>query len=54
VNGEVIESDVADAVSLSPFVREQLSVDACAREFVISDSGVGSSGIVSLQPFISG
>jgi hypothetical protein len=30
VNGSVIESDVFEAVGLSFFVREQLSVDSCA------------------------
>jgi hypothetical protein len=47
VNGAVIESDVAEAAALSRFVREQLSVDVCAREFVLSD--VESSAIASLQ-----
>jgi hypothetical protein len=54
VNGAVIESDVAEAAALSPFVREQLSVDGCAREFVLWDSSVGSSAIVSLKHFFSG
>jgi hypothetical protein len=54
VNGAVIESDVAEAAALSWFVREQLSVDCCARELVISESGIESSGIASLQRFFSG
>jgi hypothetical protein len=54
VNGAVIESDVAEAAELSPFVREQLSVDACAREFVICDSGIESPAIASLQSLLSG
>jgi hypothetical protein len=54
VNGAVIESDVAEAVALSPFVREQLSADACAREFVICESGIESSAIASLQSLLSG
>jgi hypothetical protein len=55
MNGAVIESDVAEAAALSPFVREQLSVDWCAREFVIldnkseSESGVGRSGMAALE-----
>jgi hypothetical protein len=52
VNGAVIESDVAEAAALSLFVREQLSVDACAREFVLS--GIESSAIASLQSLLSG
>jgi hypothetical protein len=54
VNGSVIESDIAEAAALSSFVREQLSVDYCAREFVIFDRGFKPSGIASLQRFFSG
>jgi hypothetical protein len=48
----MVEIDIAEAAALSSFVREQLSVDCCAREFVICDS-VGSSAITSLQHFLS-
>jgi hypothetical protein len=54
VNGAVIESDVAEAAALSPLVREQLSADACAREFVICDSEIGSPAIASLSRLLSG
>jgi hypothetical protein len=54
VNGAVIESDVAEAVALSPFVREQLSADACARQFVVCQSGLESSAIASLLSLLSG
>jgi hypothetical protein len=54
VNGAMIESDVAEAAELSPFVREQLSVDACAYKFVICDSVLGSSAIASLESLLSG
>jgi hypothetical protein len=54
VNDAVIESDVAEAAALSPFVREQLFVDACAPEFVVHDSGVGLSAIASFQSLLSG
>jgi hypothetical protein len=51
VNGSVIESDIAEAVGLSLFVREQLSVDYCAREFSIFEPGFESSVISSFQSF---
>jgi hypothetical protein len=35
VNGSVIESKVSEAAALSPAVREQLSVDGCARKFLL-------------------
>jgi hypothetical protein len=54
VNGGMIESDIAEAVALSPFVREQLSVDCCAHEFVICDNDIDSSSIASLQSLLSG
>jgi hypothetical protein len=54
VNSAVIESDVAEAAPLSRFVREQFSVDARAREFVVCDSGIERSAIASLQSLLSG
>jgi hypothetical protein len=54
VNDAVIGSDVAEAVTLSVFVRERLSVDICACGFVILDGCVESSGISSIQMFFSG
>jgi hypothetical protein len=55
VDGTVIESDAGEAAAaaLSRFVREQLSVDWCAREFVIWDGRVGSSAMVSLESLLS-
>jgi hypothetical protein len=52
VNGSVIERDVAEAVGLSLFVQEQLSVDYCARQFVIFEPGFKSAVISSLQSFL--
>jgi hypothetical protein len=52
VNGALVESEVAEAAALSPFVWEQLSVDACAREFVLSI--IESSAIASLQSLLFG
>jgi hypothetical protein len=54
VNGAVFQSDIAEAAALSPFVREQLSVDACAREFVLCESDIGPSTAASLLSILSG
>jgi hypothetical protein len=54
VNGAVIESDVAEAVAFSPFVREQLSVDSCAQEFIVCERCIGSSAVASLLSILSG
>jgi hypothetical protein len=54
VNGAVIESDIAEAAALSRFVRDPLSLDARAREFVLSGVGIESSAIASLQALLSG
>jgi hypothetical protein len=54
VNAAVIESDLAEAVALSPFVREQLSAEACTREFVFSESSADSSAIAAFQSLLSG
>jgi hypothetical protein len=53
-NGIVVESDVAESMALFPAVREQLSVDGCARAFVLNGSGVESADIRSLQLLVSG
>jgi hypothetical protein len=50
----VIESNVAEAVALSPAVQEQLSVDGCARQFVLNKNKIGASDIQSLHRFLLG
>jgi hypothetical protein len=52
VNGTSITSDVWEAAALSPFVREQLSVDACGDELVLN--WVELSAMASLQSLLSG
>jgi hypothetical protein len=54
VGGVEVKSDMAEAVALSPSVREQLSVDSCARKFVQNDGGIGASDLRSLQCFLYG
>jgi hypothetical protein len=54
VNDATFTTSVAEAVELSPAVREQLSVDACARRFVISDSETDSAAFSSVQRLLSG
>jgi hypothetical protein len=54
VNGTIIESSLADAVSLSPAVQEQLSVDSCARQFILNESGIKPTNILSLECLLSG
>jgi hypothetical protein len=54
VNGTVIESDLAEAVAVAPAVREQLSVDGCARHFTITASGIQNSDISTLLALLSG
>jgi hypothetical protein len=53
-NGAVIELDFAEAAALFPAVREQLSVDGCALQFFLKDSGIESADIRSLRLFHSG
>jgi hypothetical protein len=52
VDGREIESDVAEAVALSPLVREQLSVDACAGKFAVNGGDTGDA-FPSLRHFHS-
>jgi hypothetical protein len=54
VNGFVIKSDLAEAAALFPAVREQLSVDGCARNFFVNESGIEATDIHSLQFLLSG
>jgi hypothetical protein len=54
VNGTTIKSNIREAAALSPAIREQLSVDACARQFVLSDDRIAVSNFNSLQSFLSG
>jgi hypothetical protein len=46
----IFECSVGEAVALSPAVREQLSVDACARTFALNDAGA----VDSLRCLLSG
>jgi hypothetical protein len=54
VNGTVIEIDIAEAAALFPAVREQLSVDGCARKFFVNCSEIEAADILSLQLLLSG
>jgi hypothetical protein len=54
VNGTVIESEVSEAAALFPRIREQLSVDGCARKFFVHDSRIESTDIRSLEFLLSG
>jgi hypothetical protein len=54
VNGAVIESDIAEAAALAPAVQEQLSVDGCARKFILDENGIETTDIRSLQVLLSG
>jgi hypothetical protein len=51
INGAVINTEFAEAIALSPAVREQLSVDGCARKFILNDSR--SQDLHSLQFLLS-
>jgi hypothetical protein len=42
-DGREIESGLAEAAALSPLVREQLSVDACARKLAVNGGAVGAA-----------
>jgi hypothetical protein len=48
--GVTLECDVSEAASVSAALRQQLSVDACASTFSLSDVGV----LDSLRCIISG
>jgi hypothetical protein len=52
--GIKIPSDVAEAAALFPAVREQLSVDGCARKFILEDDRISAADIRSLQFLLSG
>jgi hypothetical protein len=54
--GEVIESDFAKAIELCPRVREQLSMDGCARMVFLFLKGneMESADIHSFQLLLSG
>jgi hypothetical protein len=54
VNGRVIESDISEAAALFGRIREQLSVDGCARKFFVEDSRIESTDIRSLELVLSG
>jgi hypothetical protein len=46
--------DVSEAVALFGRIREQLSVDGCARQFYVKCSGIEAADIRSLQLLLSG
>jgi hypothetical protein len=54
VNGRVIESDFSESAAFFRSVREQLSVDGCARKFFVNANGIEAADIRSLQLFLSG
>jgi hypothetical protein len=54
VNGVAFASNVVEATVLSPAVLAQLSVDACARNFLISDNQIDPADFFFLQRLISG
>jgi hypothetical protein len=54
VNGIEIESDFAESATFFPTVREQLSVDSCARKLFVTDSRIEATDIRSLQLLLSG
>jgi hypothetical protein len=53
VNQSVIEISLAESL-IFPAVREQLSVDGCARSFFLENSGIEAADIHSLQLLLSG
>jgi hypothetical protein len=52
-DGREIESGLAEAAALSLLVREQLSVDACARKLAVNGGAVGAA-FASLWRILSG
>jgi hypothetical protein len=54
LNGTVIRTDIAKAALLSPAVRAQLSVDGCARQFVLDDGRITLPDLHALGCFLSG
>jgi hypothetical protein len=54
VNGSVVEREVCESAALFRAVREQLSVDSCARKFIVNLSGIDPAAIDSLELLLSG
>jgi hypothetical protein len=54
VNNDQVTSDRADCIALSPAVREQLSVDACAQRFIVESSELSCSDFSNLYSLLSG
>jgi hypothetical protein len=54
VNDTSIYCDLSEALVLSPIVREQLSIDACARQFTFGGANIKSSDLSLLQQLILG
>jgi hypothetical protein len=53
VNDATFTTSIIEAIKLSPAVQMQLSVDACARRFIIYDSKIDSTAFSSLQRLCS-
>jgi hypothetical protein len=54
VNGSELSREVCESAALFPAVREQLSVDSCARKFYVNLSGINPAAIDSLEFLLSG
>jgi hypothetical protein len=54
INDQLLTSNLVEAIALSPAVSDQLLVDCCARQFVISDDEIDAQDFLSLQTFLSG
>jgi hypothetical protein len=54
VNGLEIARELHASAALFPAVREQLSVDGCARKFFVKDSRIEAADIDSFQLLLSG
>jgi hypothetical protein len=54
VNGSEFEREVCESAALFGIVREQLSVDSCARKFHVNLSGIDPAVIDSLEVLLSG
>jgi hypothetical protein len=53
VNGSELSREVCESAALFPAVREKLSVDSCARKFIVNYHGIDPAAIDSLELLIS-
>jgi secreted Zn-dependent insulinase-like peptidase len=53
VNEEMIDLEISESL-IFPAVREQLSVDGCARQFFVNLNGIEASDVRSLELLLSG